>query len=328
MMDKVKWGVIGTAYIFERDTALGMKLADNCEMYAVAGRNPVKAMQFKEKYGFVKAYGSYDELLLDPDVEAVYIALPNNLHYEWTMKALRHKKHVLCEKPLAPTAYEASQMFRAAEENGVYLMEAFAYQHSPYIKAVKEEVKSGTIGEILYMEAALITSDYVKENIRMQKGTFGGCTYDVGVYAISLIQSLMGREPVSVKAISSSTSDGVDMYSTGIFEYENGARASFDCGMVLATEKNSFLDRFQIHGTKGSISSLKFNFNAPGTLSYVIRDFEGGETVKEVEVPQNYSLEISQLGRCVRGAETPYLTEDFSVPLARTVDRVLAGIGY
>ena len=99
-MNQVKWGVMGTAYIFERDTARGMSLADNCELTAIAGRTLEKAEAFKEKYGFQRAYGSYMELLEDPEIEAVYIALPNTLHYEWTIQALKHGKHVLCEKPL------------------------------------------------------------------------------------------------------------------------------------------------------------------------------------------------------------------------------------
>ena len=137
-MEKIKWGVLGTAYIFERDTARGMKLAQNCEMTAIAGRSMEKAQRFKEKYGFRKAYGSYEELLEDPEIEAVYIPLPNTMHYEWTIKALQHGKHVLCEKPLAPAAAQAREMFQAAKENHVFLMEAFAYQHSPYIKEIRK----------------------------------------------------------------------------------------------------------------------------------------------------------------------------------------------
>ena len=297
-MRKIKWGVLGTAYIFERDTALGMQLADNCELTAIAGRNPEKAAAFKEKYGFQKAYGSYEELLADPEIEAVYIPLPNTLHYEWTIKALQQGKHVLCEKPLAPSAKEAEEMFRAAKENHVYLMEAFAYQHSPFVKAVKKEIESGTIGEIRYMEAALITSDYLKSNIRMRK------------------------------EIGSFNEDQIDVYTTGIFEYAGGARASFDCGMVLATEKNACLDRFQIHGTKGSISSVSFGFNCPGKLSYEIKTFDGRRDIRIVEAPHNYRLEVEQLGRCITEGETPYVTEDFSVSLARTIDRVLKEIDY
>lgn len=327
-MRTVKWGVLGTAYIFERDTAEGMKQAENCELYAIAGRSMEKAEVFKEKYGFQKAYGGYEDLLADPQVEAVYIPLPNTMHYEWTIKALKAKKHVLCEKPLAPTAKEAQEMFETAREQGVFLMEAFAYQHSPYIAEVQKELERGTIGDVRYMEAALITSDYVEGNIRMRRETLGGSTYDLGVYCNSLILRMLGMEPERVQAVSTFSKEGVDMYTAVLMEYENGVRASFDCGMVLATEKNSALDRFQIHGTRGSIEAVKFGFNAPGELSYVVRNFEGMEEVKTVQVPQNYRLEVEQLGRCITEGETPAVSEAFSVANARIIDRILESIGY
>ena len=327
-MRKIKWGVLGTAYIFERDTARGMALAENCELVAIAGRSLEKALAFKEKYGFKRAYGNYDALLDDAEIEAVYIPLPNTMHYEWTLKALRKGKHVLCEKPLAPTAQEAEEMFRVAKENGVYLMEAFAYQHSPLVQAVRDEIDRGTIGEVRYVEAALITSDYDMTNIRMRRDTLGGCTYDLGVYAMSFIQRMMGREPRDVRAVAAFAENHIDTYTTGVFEYDDGAKANFACGMVLATEKNSALDRFQIHGTKGSIVSVNFGFNCPGTLSYRIRTFDGLDEVRTVEVPNNYCLEVEQLGRCIAEGAQPHVSADFSIMLARTVDRVLASIGY
>ena len=200
-MRKIKWGVMGTAFICERSTFPGMLQAENCEMYAIAGRNMEKAERFKETYGFQKAYGSYEKLLADPKVEAVYIPLPNTMHYEWTIRALKSGKHVLCEKPLAPTEAQAEEMFKAAEENHVYLMEAFAYQHSPYIAAVRKEIENGTIGDVRYMESAYITSDYDPKIIRMRRDTLGGCTYDLGVYNTSLILRILGDEPAKVKDI-------------------------------------------------------------------------------------------------------------------------------
>lgn len=327
-MKKVKWGVLGTAYIFERDTAEGMKQAQNCEMYAIAGRTLEKALLFQEKYGFEKAYGSYEELLSDPEVEAVYIPLPNTLHYEWTIKALKAKKHVLCEKPIAPTAKEAQVMFDTARENGVYLMEAFAYQHSPYVAAVRKEIEDGTIGDIRYMEAALITSDYDPKNIRMRRNTCGGCTYDLGVYCDSLILRMMGKEPVKLQAVSTFSEEHIDLYTTVLMEYEDGAKANIDCGMVLATEKDGVLDRFQIHGTKGSIQSVVFGFNCPGELSYRIQTFDGRDEIKTVSVPHNYRLEVEQLGRCITDGEKPAVSEEFSLGNARTIDRILEAIGY
>lgn len=327
-MRTIKWGVLGTAYIFERDTAEGMRQAENCQLYAIAGRNLEKAKAFQAKYGFEKAYGSYDELLADPEVEAVYIPMPNTLHKEWTLKALRAKKHVLCEKPLAPTARDAQEMFDAAKENGVWLMEAFAYQHSPFVAAVRQELDAGVIGDVRYMEAALITSDYDRSNIRMRRETLGGSVYDLGVYSCSLILRMLGLEPERVQAVSTFSPEQIDLFTSVLLEFPGQVKAQFNCGMVLATEKNSALDRFQIHGTNGSIEAVRFAFNAPGSLSYRIRTFDGVEQIKTVEVPHNYRLEVEQLGRCIEGLETPLVSRELSLSVARTIDRVLDAIGY
>ena len=331
-MRKIKWGVMGTAFICERSTFPGMLQAENCEMYAIAGRSMEKAEAFKEKYGFQKAYGSYEELLTDPEVEAVYIPLPNTMHYDWTIRALSAKKHVLCEKPLAPTEAQAKEMFAAAEQNGVYLMEAFAYQHSPYLTAVREEIEKGTIGEVRYMESAYITSDYNKANIRMRKETLGGCTYDLGVYNSSLILRMLGEEPSNLKAIASFSEDGIDTLTSVVMEYTNGRKATFTCGMALATDLDRHIDRFEIQGTKGSIKGTGFEFNGDGELSYTVTLFDGKNDasveVKTVDIPQNYRLEVEQLGRCVEGLETPAVTKEFSLANARVIDRILEEIGY
>ena len=327
-MKKIKWGVMGTAFICERSTFPGMLQADNCEMYAIAGRNMEKAEEFKEKYGFQKAYGSYEELIEDPEVEAVYISLPNTMHYDWTIKTLNRGKHVLCEKPLAPTAEQAKEMFTVAEENHVYLMEAFAYQHSPYLTAIREEIEQGVIGDIRYMESAYITSDYNKENIRMRKETLGGCTYDLGVYNTSLILRILGEEPESVSAIAEFSEEKVDTLTSVILKYKDGKKAAFSCGMTLATDLDRHIDRFEIQGTKGSIKGTGFEFNGDGELSYTITRFDGNEEVKKVTVPQNYRLEVEQLGRCVAGEENPAVTKEFSLANARMIDQILKEIVY
>ena len=327
-MRKIKWGVMGTAFIAEACTIPGMLEADNCEMYAIAGRNMEKAEQFKEKYGFRKAYGSYAELLADPEVEAVYIPLPNTMHYEWTIQALKNGKHVLCEKPLAPTEAQEEEMFAAAEENHVYLMEAFAYQHSPYIAALSEEISKGTIGDVCYIESAFITSDYNKKNIRMRRETLGGCTYDLGVYCSSLILRLLSEEPTKIKAAATFSEEKIDTLTYVVMEYGDGKKAAFSCGMVLATDLDRHIDRFEIQGTKGSIKGTGFEFNGDGELSYTVATFDGKEEVKTVSVPQNYRLEVEQLGRCVAGEETPAVTKEFSLANARIIDRILKEIGY
>lgn len=163
------------------------------------------------------------------------------------------------------------------------------------------------------MEAALITSDYERGNIRMRRETLGGSVYDIGVYSNSLILRMLGREPEKIKAVSTFSDEGFDMYAAVLMEYENGVRANFSCGMVLATEKGSSIDRFQIHGEKGSIESVKFGFNAPGELSYIVRTFEGMKEKRTVQVPQNYRLEVEQFDRCITEGEVSGVSEEFSV---------------
>ena len=324
-MRKIRWGVLGTANIARGCTIPGMQLAENCELYAIAGRDIGKAEQFQAQFGFEKAYGSYEALLDNPAVEAVYIPLPNTLHYEWVFKAARAKKHILCEKPLAPSASQAAEMQAVARENGVLLMEAFAYLHSPLMAAIKAELDRGAIGEVCYLENAFITSDYDLSNIRMRKETLGGSVYDLGCYCVSQAVWLLG-EPDSVRAVGDFSDQGIDKLSTGILNYADGRRAAFTCGMVLPTRQGKRLDRLQIQGTKGLLRT-DAAYNQAGRLSYQI--VSGGTTViHQVDVPQNYSLEVAQLGRCIEGDEQPYVSAEFTLANARALDKVLAAIGY
>lgn len=325
-MRKIKWGVLGTAGIAKGCTIPGMQQAENCELYAIAGRSLEKAKAFQEEFGFEKAYGSYDELLADPEVEAIYIPLPNTMHCEWSIKAMEAKKHVLCEKPLAPSEEVAKQMIDAANENGVILMEAFAYLHSPIVAAVKNEISSGAIGDVLYMESAFITSDYDLSNIRMRRDALGGCLYDLGCYNTSQILWMLEEEPVNVQAVSDFSEDNIDVYTTALLTFKNGKRAVLNCGMCLKTEGDQRIDRFQIHGTKGYLKS-EARFNQAGQLSYTIC-IDGREELKVVDAPQNYRLEVEQLGRCILNGEMPYVSHEFTLKNARLIDRILAKIGY
>ena len=324
-MRNINWGVLGTAGIAKGQTIPGMLLAENCTLYAIAGRSMEKAEQFKAQFGFEKAYDSYEALLADPVVEAVYIPLPNHLHYEWVIKAAKAGKHILCEKPLAPTAAQAAEMQAAAKENGVLLMEAFAYLHSPLIAALKKELDSGVIGEVRYLENAFVTSDYDISNIRMRRETLGGSLYDLGCYCISQSIWLLG-EPERVSAAADFSGEGVDRLTTGFLTYPDGVRAAFTCGMLLATEQDRRIDRLQIHGTKGVLRT-DAEFNQTGRLSYQIVTDDQVIT-RYVDTPQNYSLEVAQLGRCIASGEQPHVSSDFTLAVARTLDKALAAIGY
>lgn len=325
-MRKINWGVIGTAGIAKGCTIPGMQLAENCNLYAIAGRSMEKAKAYQTEFGFEVAYDSYEALLADPVVEAVYIPLPNELHYEWTIKALKAKKHVLCEKPLAPTPAQIQEMFACADENGVLLMEAYAYLHNPLMAAIKQELKSGVIGDVRYMESQFITSDYDVSNIRMRKETFGGATYDLGCYTTTQILWMLEEEPVKVQAVADFSDRGIDTYTSGLLTFADGKKATYICAMVLATDQDRRIDCLRIHGTKGDIRT-DAQFNQCGELSYTLTVGEES-VVKTVTTPQNYSLEVAQLGRCITDGEKPHVSREFSMKNALLMEKILQIIGY
>lgn len=324
-MQKVKWGILGTANIARWATIPGMKQSEYCEMYAIAGRSKEKAESFKKEYGFEKAHGSYEELLDDENVQAVYIPLPNDIHIKWVKAALEKKKYVLCEKPLAMNAGEAKEMFKTAEDNKVYLMEAYAYLHSPYVESLKKDIKSGIIGEVDYIESAFITQGY-KEDFRLHKEFGGGAMYDLGCYCTTMILTLIDSDPEFVKASAEFSDLGVDFATAGLIRFKNGARASFNVGMIFGAGSNSRFDRLYIHGTKGSIRS-EVEYNQAGKVSYRIFTSEG-VVEREIDVPQNYALELDQLSRCILFGEKPFITPEFSIKNAELIDKVLYEIGY
>lgn len=305
-----------------------MQKAEHCELYGIAGRNPEKVKEYQKKYGFKKTYDSFDTLLEDEQIEAVYIPLINELHYEWTKKALQHKKHVLCEKPLAPTAEQAEQLFDIAKENGVFLMEAFAYQHSPYIQALEEEIKSGSIGQVRFIDTAFFITERKATDFRLRREAFGGSTYDLGVYTTSFVLRLLGKEPEKIQAIADFSEQHVDLMTSAHLEFADGARATVSCGMMLEAGANTRYDRFEIQGTKGAICSSDFVYNGSGELGYEIRFFDGKTATKKIKVPDNYALEMEQLSLCAQGEAVPAVTREFSMANARTIDRILKEIQY
>ena len=320
----VKWGVLGTAGIARWATISGMKKSKNCELYAIAGRDEKKVDAYKKEFGFEKGYVGYDALLADPDVQAVYIPLPNHIHCEWVIKALEAKKHVLCEKPLAMNADEVQKMFDAAKKNGVILMEAYAYLHSPYVESLKKDVQSGIIGNVDFIDTAFVTQGY-KEDFRLHKEFGGGAMYDLGCYCTTMILSLINSDVTEIHA-SADIKNGVDYLTVAGLNFANGARASFTVGMALDANTNGRYDRLYIHGTKGSIISA-VEYNQEGKLSYTI-SAEGKSIIRNIDAPQNYALELDQLNACILNGDSPHITEEFSLKNMRLIDRVLKEIGY
>lgn len=322
MTKQVNWGVLGTANIAKKVTIPAMLKANNCKLYGIAGRNKEKVDEFKDTFGFEKVYYSLDDMLEDDAIEAVYIPLPNSMHREWVIKAAKKGKNILCEKPLAGSEEDVKEMIRICNEEGVTFMEAFAYLHSPVIKEIKDVLSSGKIGEISFMESTFVTPRNTDQNIRMNLETLGGSVYDLGCYNISLILTMLGEEPEEVKAIAHYTDKNIDDFATGYFWYEGGKKASFTTGMC-STQRG---DRFFIYGTEGIIEA-PVQFNQEGEIVYYIIK-NGVKEEKRVVVTNNYTLEVEQLGRCITDGEKPFVSNEFSIINARTIDRVLKDMGY
>ena len=322
IMKKVRWGVLGTSNIANNHTVPAMQKAENASLYAVAGRSPEKTEAFLQKFGFEKACLNYEELLEDDQVDAVYISLPNSLHKEWVLKAAARGKHILCEKPLSGNPQDTKEMIEACYKAGVCFMEAFAYLHTPIIKSIKEALDAGCIGKPEYMETTYLIPTPAADNIRVNKETLGGASYDVGCYNTSLVLALLGEMPYSVGAVSEFTAQGIDLLTSAVLKFPDGKRAGMTMGFCSPQE----VSRYFIHGSKGTLEA-PVPFNSSGRLSYMIHTESGTDTYK-FDVPDNYKLEIEQFGRCILEGEDPLVSHAFSMKVARVTEQILEAAGY
>ncbi|WP_027629289.1 Gfo/Idh/MocA family protein [Ruminiclostridium cellobioparum] len=318
--NKVNWGIISCAGIAESAVIPGILGADNAQLYAISSRGPEKLEKFKKLFNPVKAYQSYDELLDDPEVDAVYIPLPNGLHCEWTQKAAEKKKHVLCEKPMGISEEEARLMKEVCDKNGVLLMEAFAYRHSPLTKKVKELVDSGTIGKIKFMDSYFSFLLKDMNDVRVSRALAGGATYDIGCYNINIIRHIIGAEPVSIFATGEiGEESGVDESSCIVMEFEGGVKAVSYCSFRCMPRVE-----YTMVGDGGSIS-VPVVFNSKGETRLIVKT---GSATEEITVlcPDNYMLEVEQFGRCILNGEKPYIAFEDSINNARVIDEALRQI--
>jgi len=230
----VKWGILGCARVANRAVGPGIQRSSNGVIYAIASRNMEKAKEYAGRFGVQKAYGSYEELLKDPEVQAVYVPLPTTLHKEWTVRAAESGKHVLCEKPLASNAVEAQQMVDACRRRGVHFMEAFQYRLHPQNQAVKRVIEEGRIGRVVGISAVFSSSTPPMDNIRMKAELGGGAMGDQGSYCVNMARFLTNAEPTEVFARGDFDADGLDRRITADLQFPNGTRAWLDASFQLA----------------------------------------------------------------------------------------------
>jgi xylose dehydrogenase (NAD/NADP) len=306
----VKWGIMSTARI-NRLFIAGARQAADVELFAVASRDQQTAERYAAENGFERAHAGYDALLADPDVEAVYIPLPNSLHVEWSVRALEAGKHVLCEKPLSRRASEVARAFDVAEREGRLLMEAFMYRHNPQTRRVTELVGEGAIGRLRMIRGAFSFFAGDPTNVRLSSALDGGALMDVGCYCVSGARLLAG-EPERVSAEQALGADGVDVAFAGTMRFAGDVIAHFDAGLALANR-----DELEVIGESGSLF-LDDPWHCRRPV-IELRRSDGVERI-ELEAADSYGLELENLSDAIRGEGEPLLGRDDAVAQARAID--------
>ena len=271
--EKVRWGVLSTANIGRWAVNPAIQASSNGDLLAVASRDEKRAKEFAAQWDIPDAVGSYEALLANDDIDAVYIPLPNSLHREWTIRAAESGKHVLCEKPLALTEAECREMSDAAAANGVKLMEAFMYRFHPRTEKVMHLIGDGVIGDVRMISSVFTFRLTRPDNIRLDPDLGGGSLMDVGCYCVNLSRTAANCEPVEAQAIAIPSQSGVDEMMTGTLRFSNDLLASFQCG--LNTKRR---ESFEIGGTEGCLHVA--DAFLPGDGDVVIGELRDGEEPK------------------------------------------------
>jgi predicted dehydrogenase len=303
-MNKLRLGVLGCSGHYALRVAAPLKISKIVEPYALASRDIAKANEFIKTYHFSKTYGSYEALLDDPDVDFVYIPLPNNLHLEYIKKAADAGKPVICEKPVCLNAAEAKEAAEYCQKKSILLMEAFMYRFHPQWICAKEIVLNGEIGDLLSFNCHFSYMNRDADNIRNKPETGGGAIYDIGCYAVSTARFLFDREPI--RAICTLIRDKrfkTDITTSGILDFDEGRTSTFTVSTQMCPHQ-----RITAFGTKGNLSiNIPFNMppNIPGKIT--VSD-SAGERVIESEIADQYLLQFEAFAESVikkTGAPTP-----------------------
>lgn len=293
MAHVLRWGVLSTANIGRIAVNPAIRAAHNGDLVAVGSRDGVRAREFAERHDIPAWYDSYEAVLEDSSIDAVYIPLPNSMHREWCIRAAEHGKHVLCEKPLASNEAESLEMEAAASANGTLLMEAFMYRFHPRTNRVLDLVRSGAVGEVRAIRSAFTFRLTRPNNIRLQPELGGGGLMDVGCYCVNISRTVMGQEPIEVQAWARWHENGVDDQLAGALRFAGGAIAQFDCS--LAMERREY---YEIAGTDGNLD-VPVAF-LPGHDATVIHEHHGRGESRDHVVPgdDEYRLMVEHFGDC------------------------------
>jgi len=310
-MTKVRWGVLGVASIATRKVIPAMQRGEWSTISAIASRDSAKAETAARSMGIPKAYGSYDELLADPEVEAIYNPLPNHLHVPWSIKAAQAGKHVLCEKPLSMDVAQAKALIVARDRAGVKIGEAFMVRTHPQWLRTRELIREGRIGELrsILCHFSFFNRDPKNPRNILEQG--GGAMMDIGCYPINVSRFIFGEEPSRVVALIERDPDfKIDRLTSAILDYLSG-QAVFTCSMQL-----NYFQRVLFVGTKGRLE-VEIPFNAPNDrpCRLLIDDgrdlFGGGGSVETIPTCDQYTVQGDAFSRAIReNGEVPVPLED------------------
>lgn len=335
-MDRpLRWGIFGTGNI-ARQFAEGMPTARHGIVTAVGSRNGATALAFATIYKIPEALGSYGELIRSPNVDAIYVSLPNSMHAEWTIAALRAGKHVLCEKPIARDAGEAKIMFDEARRAGRLLMEAFMYRCHPQTRAVVDAVRSGAIGKLRLIRTSFCYRTRVIDgNIRFSRELAGGAMMDIGCYCVNFSRLIAGTEPTRIHAIGKLHEKKVDVSASAVMDFPDGIQAIFGCGMDIHANNAA-----SICGTEGYIE-VPVPWKPPvreaiwtlGRSTPPRQDASNSKATPPIETFKTtadvalYALEADEFALAVsKGAPLP-VTEADTLGNMRVLDIIRAQIG-
>ncbi|MEP6739605.1 MAG: Gfo/Idh/MocA family oxidoreductase [Caldimonas sp.] len=317
-------GVLGAARI-ARVFVEAVRPSAKVTVTAVASRDGERAAAFAGELGIARVHASYDALFADPDIDAVYVPLPNNLHAHWSIRAVSAGKHVLCEKPLATNSVEARAMFDAARKNGVYVVEAYPYRAQPQTLKVRELLAAGAIGRIQLIQASFGFPLTDAANIRMDPSLAGGALMDAGSYPVSFVRTMTGAAPSRVSALARWGHTGVDVATMATLEHPDGLLAQISCSFTTARHRHAF-----IAGDAGSISTTYFNDTGPAFPPLVdVRRGSGWDAAREVietEARAGFLAEAESFHDLVRFGWEGWTgaTPDESIDIAKTLDALAA----
>ena len=307
----MRLGLLSTANI-NRQILVGARGAGQVDVVAVGSRDGAKAQTYAGEHGIAKAHGSYEALLEDTDVDAVYISLPNGMHHEWTMRALAAGKHVLCEKPYTRHPAEAVDAFDAAEAAGLVLMEAFMYRHHPQTATIERLVRDGAVGRVLAVKAVFSFPLADLTNVRALPELDGGALMDVGCYCVSGSRLVAG-DPVSVLAEQVVGETGVDMALYGTLRFPDDAVAQIEASF-LAPERQSL----EVVGDGGVLRAF-----APWRVDWggdLVLERDGVSDVVAVDEADSYTLQLENFADAIEGREPALLGRADAVAQARVID--------